>query len=117
MTSVGISEASRILGLSQDTVRKRVRSGEISATKERAAGGFRWMVTIPEISNNGDSEQLSTESPTGDSNLVEILKDQLQDLRTQLTVQNQQVDRLTQLLAAKALNDGHRTSWWTFWKR
>jgi len=117
MTSVGIAEASHILGLSQDTVRKRVRSGEISATKERAAGGFRWMVTVPETSNNGDSKQSSAKSPIGDSNLVEILKDQVHDLRDQLTVQNQQVNRLTQLLAAKALNDGHRTSWWTFWKR
>ena len=49
MVSLGIAEASLRYGVSQDTLRKKVKAGEISATKVPAPGGFRWMVELPEV--------------------------------------------------------------------
>lgn len=44
MPRVTIQEASRILNVSQDVIRRDVREGKLRASKE----GTRWMVDIPE---------------------------------------------------------------------
>lgn len=48
MPRVSIQEASRILNVSQDVIRKDVRSGKLQATKEGGPNGTRWMVDIPD---------------------------------------------------------------------
>jgi excisionase family DNA binding protein len=47
MAKVSIAEAARRLGISQDTVRKRLRLGELAGEQVRAPGGFRWLVELP----------------------------------------------------------------------
>ena len=48
MPRVTIQEASRILNVSQDVIRKDVRNGKLTASKEGGPGGSRWMVDIPD---------------------------------------------------------------------
>ena len=48
MPRVTIQEASRILNVSQDVIRKDVRAGKLQATKEGGPTGTRWMVDIPD---------------------------------------------------------------------
>jgi len=45
---VGITEAAAILQLSPDTVRRRLKSGELSGERVRSSGGYKWLVTLPE---------------------------------------------------------------------
>jgi len=112
MPRVGIAEAARMLGLSQDTVRKRVRSGELAGEQERAPGGFRWMVDLdveldpPPVGGdprgNGRSDAL-----------VDVLMAQVQDLREQLDARTREISELHQLMGARSLNPGR--PWWRRW--
>ncbi len=48
MARVTIQEASRILNVSQQVIRKDVRDGKLQATREGGPNGTRWMVDIPD---------------------------------------------------------------------
>lgn len=48
MPRVTIQEASRILNVSQDVIRRNVRDGKLPAAREGGPNGTRWMVDIPE---------------------------------------------------------------------
>ena len=48
MPRVTIQDASRILNVSQDVIRKNVREGKLQATREGGPNGNRWMVDIPD---------------------------------------------------------------------
>ena len=48
MPRVTIQEASRILNVSQDVIRRNVREGKLTATREGGPSGARWMVDIPD---------------------------------------------------------------------
>jgi len=104
MTNVSIAEASRILGISQDTVRRRLRTGELSGERVQSPGGFKWLVDVPEpattdADNHGETEALRK--------LISVLQ-------TQLDARTREIGELHQLLAARALGPGQRP-WWRFW--
>lgn len=48
MPRVTIQEASRMLNVSQDVIRRNVREGKLTASKEGGPSGTRWLVDIPE---------------------------------------------------------------------
>ena len=104
-----IAEAARRLGVSNDTVRRRIRAGELAAT---LANG-RYDVKLP--------EEASTEATRPDGlhweKLVETLEGQIEDLRHQLATREREIGELHQLLGQKALSEGDaETAWWKFWK-
>jgi len=109
MEQVGIVEAARRLGISQDTVRRRLKIEELKGTKVTSPGGFRWVV---DLDGQGSSSQ--TDDQQVDHELVDLLKAQVQDLRDQLETRAREVSELHQLLAVRALNPSK--SWWRFWK-
>jgi helix-turn-helix protein len=45
---VTIPEAARMLRVSEHTVRRRLRSGELQGSQVASVGGFTWMVDIPD---------------------------------------------------------------------
>ena len=57
---VTISEAAVRLGVSPDTVRRRMRRGELAAVKEPRANGFVWLVEVPEEAEAPASEPASS---------------------------------------------------------
>lgn len=48
MAYVGIKEAAERLGVSQDTIRRRIKAGEIPAQQEPMGSGYRWLVEVPD---------------------------------------------------------------------
>lgn len=48
MERVPITEAASRLGVSTDTVRRRIRKGELPAHQQRTPQGYVWMVELPE---------------------------------------------------------------------
>jgi DeoR/GlpR family transcriptional regulator of sugar metabolism len=58
---VPVPEAARLLGVSEHTVRRRLRSGELQGHQVASSGGFLWMVEIPDELqvNSADSEELA----------------------------------------------------------
>ena len=124
MTTVGIPEASRMLGISQDTVRKRIKTGEIPAEKVKAAGGYKWMVVVPEAADDVDdglrNDHHQDGPPDGgtDSNaLVMEMKARIASLEEQLATRTREISELHQIIGAKALGPGVDRPWWKLWSR
>ena len=122
MARLSIPEAVHTLGLSQDTIRKRLRSGDLQGQKVKGAGGFRWEVFIDDdptgkgVTHDGnhanDAQDGNHRDHANDGNdraLVEIL-------REELTEKNRQISELHRLLAQTALNAASGRPWWQFWR-
>jgi len=119
MARLSIPEAVHTLGLSQDTIRKRLRSGDLQGQKVKGAGGFRWEVfvadgpTVKGVTQDGNHANVTDDGNHGDdgngSALVEIL-------REELTEKNRQISELHRLLAQTALNAAPGRPWWAFWR-
>jgi hypothetical protein len=122
MARLSIPEAVHTLGLSQDTIRKRLRSGDLQGQKVKGAGGFRWEVfidddpTVKGVTQDGNHANDAQDGDHGDhtndgngSALVEIL-------REELTEKNRQISELHRLLAQTALNAAPGRPWWQFWR-
>ena len=122
MARLSIPEAVHTLGLSQDTIRKRLRSGDLQGQKVKGAGGFRWEVvvtddpTVKGVTQDANHTNVTDDGNDGDhandgngSALVEIL-------REELTEKNRQISELHRLLAQTALNAAPGRPWWAFWR-
>ena len=107
MARLSIPEAMHTLGLSQATIRKRLRSGDLQGQKVKGAGGFRWEVFI------------DTDDDTDDANdgaLVVELKARVNNLEEQLAIRAGEISELHRLLAQTALNAASGRPWWQFWR-
>ncbi len=107
MARLSIPEAMHTLGLSQATIRKRLRSGDLQGQKVKGAGGFRWEVFI------------DTDDDTDDANdgaLVVELKARVNNLEEQLAIRAGEISELHRLLAQTALNAAPGRPWWQFWR-
>ena len=119
MARLSIPEAVHTLGLSQDTIRKRLRSGDLQGQKVKGAGGFRWEVfvaddpTVKGVTQDGNHANDAQDGNHGNhangNALVEIL-------REELTEKNRQISELHRLLAQTALNAAPARPWWRFWR-
>src|ERR671933_170869 len=84
---VSIAEAARILNLSEDGVRKRIKRGVLHATKVNGV----WQVVVdPSRSEKTDSGSVQN----GSGRLVDHLQNEVEFLRTQLAVKDQQISEL-----------------------
>ena len=106
MEQVCIAQAARMLGLSQDTVRRRLRNGELTGEKVKSAGGFRWMVEVRD-----PGQDTTADDGTGET---AALRDLINALQQQLDARTREISELHQLLGAKALNPTPH-HWWQFW--
>jgi len=109
-----IEDASVILGVSKETIRRRLRKGVISGRKESTPQGFRWWVSVPEPQDDHQDE--SWVGPTnGNALVVEVLQVQVRQLTEQLEARTKEISELHQIIGARALNPGR--SWWRLWGR
>ena len=120
---VTISEAARLLRVSEHTVRRRVRNGELPSSQVDTPQGFIWMVEL--------DDSLTVDNPASGElavmrELIDTLNDQMQVLRSQLEAKDRQleardkqVEQLHVLLqqaqaALPAAREGR--AWWRrFW--
>ena len=122
MARLSIPEAVHTLGLSQDTIRKRLRSGDLQGQKVKGAGGFRWEVfidddpTVKGVTQDANHANVTDDGNDGnhandgnDNALVEILREELVE-------KNRQISELHRLLAQTALNAAPGRPWWKFWQ-
>jgi len=109
MAQVSVAEASRRLDLSQDTVRRRLRTGELAGEKVAHAGGFRWLADVPEPGQ---------ETPAGNGQgETAALRELVNTLQEQLDARTREISELHQLMAAKALPAPGNRPWWMFWRQ
>jgi len=101
---VSVGEAARRLGVSVDTIRRRIGKGEITAHQEPTPQGFRWEIELEPndqpLNGHGDNELLVT-----------ILREELDARRLEI----QQLHVLLQT-AQTALTAPKSSPWWRWWK-
>ena len=126
-------EAATRLGVSPDTIRRRIRNGELKAKQEPTPQGYTWKVQLPvDEAARGSTSQDRQPGASDESlpwrELVDTLRDEVSVLREQLIAQqeeasakNEQIRELHVLLqqaqAALPAPKEDRQSWWRFWQR
>lgn len=72
---VSIKEAAERLGVSADTIRRRLKSGELSGEREKTPQGFVWRVELPGESESGDASGSPVQaSPAEAGDGIEVVR-------------------------------------------
>jgi excisionase family DNA binding protein len=123
---VTISEAARLLQISERTIRRRLHTGELQGSQVSTSGGFAWMVEVPE-DLPGDSPDSGEKAATAAliarmAAQIEAQQEQLAVKDSQLESKDRQIEQLHVLLqqaqAALPTPKEDRQSWWQrLWHR
>jgi hypothetical protein len=138
MELVSLAEAAQRLGVSVDTIKRRLRKGELKGRQDPRPQGYTWLIEMPDSSADGLACPAGSQADTLASSLadleaatVEIVnlremlamaQGQLAAQQAELKAKNQQITELHVLLqqAQKALPapKEDRQSWWhRLWQR
>jgi len=139
MELVTMAEAAHRLGVSTDTVRRRLHRGDLEGHQQPTPQGFIWLIEIPENAGPGDAYAVAdadSDSAQADATaselssareLIEVFRKEIEIRDKQLEVKDQQIETkdrqigelhvlLQQAQAAlPAPRDGR--PWWRFWGR
>ena len=97
MQQVSIDEAARLLGVSQDTIRRRIRNGELKAQQEARPQGYIWRVLLPDEEPEPEGQHhvgdtyVSLELVESLRNTIQRQDDTIAQLRTQLEAKDRQL--------------------------
>jgi hypothetical protein len=140
MELVTMTEAARRLDVTVETVKRRLRRGELQGQKQPRPQGFTWLIEMPEDTGDRDSTPSVTPSDTPTSNAevhrledmisllqkeLDITREELEHQRSvyqsELVSKNKQIEQLHVLLQqAQAALPAPRDSrpWWRrMWQR
>jgi predicted site-specific integrase-resolvase len=113
-----IPEAARRLGVSEHTVRRRVRSGELPGKQVATPQGFTWVVDIPD---DAPESETSSGEVQALRELVVNLQDRISAQDKELEAKNKQIEQLHILLqqaqAALPAPRDNRPWWQRWWRR
>jgi len=114
VTTAPIQEAAILLGISESTLRRRLRAGQVNARQVETPQGFKWLV---EIENIEVDHQVAQDQVDGAelAIAVEELRDRVKSLEAQLGVKDTQIGELHRLMATTALQVAPERPWWRFW--
>lgn len=112
-TWLPVKDAAQRLGVSADTVKRRIKAGALEARQEPTAQGYRWLVAIgapetPPAGGAAEIAQLRAEAERLRGLLAEIAAER-DYLRTALLGS---LARLPQI----AERASQRPAWWRFWR-
>ena len=134
MGLVSVSEAARSLGVSEETVKRRIRRGELNGQQQPRPQGYAWMVDIPEevLASTAQHDTTTTHDDDTDHNtssgeirrleeMVTLLRQQLSVYQEEVESRRREVQELHVLLQqAQAALPAPRNSkpWWRrMWRR
>jgi hypothetical protein len=129
MELVTVPEAARRLGVTEDTVKRRLRKGELQGERKERPQGYTWMVELPDEESETDSTVTGTVSSLGDDTVghqvsngeVRRLEEMVSMLQHQLEVREREVQELHVLLqqaqTALAAPRNNRPWWRKVWRR
>jgi excisionase family DNA binding protein len=96
-------EAAARLGVSQDTVRRRVKAGELSSRQDPLPGGrFQWMVEVEEDGGADSSKDSNSNLATPTDGEVLALRELVDVLRDQLVVKDRALEARDDELRVRA---------------
>jgi hypothetical protein len=140
MELVTMTEAARRLDVTVETVKRRLRRGELQGQKQPRPQGFTWLIEMPEDTGDRDSTSSVTPSDTPTSNAevhrledmisllqkeLDITREELEHQRSmyqsELVSKNKQIEQLHILLqqaqAALPAPRNNRRWWQRLWRR
>jgi hypothetical protein len=132
---VSIGQAVTRLGVSEVTIRRRLRKGELNGHKRQTPQGYVWMVELPDDvsedskNKNGSNEEGESLSELvaalrsqveGQQELVDSLQAQVKAQQEELTAKNKQIEQLHVLLqqaqsALQAPKENQHSWWYKLW--
>ena len=118
MAGISIREAAQLQGVAQDTIRRRIRRGELKAHQEPTPQGFRWLVELEEEVAQAEPTQMQgiDDAQAGEAQvlreLVATLRSQVQGQGEELEARRREVSELHILLQQKALPAPEGRPWW-----
>jgi hypothetical protein len=112
---VSIAEAAQKLKVSEQTIRRRIKSGDLPSTQVGTPQGYIWIVELP--------DNYSTDSP--ESGEIKALRELVENLQARIAAQEIELESrrheaqeflfLLQQAALPAPRSGR--SWWRWWRR
>jgi hypothetical protein len=117
---VAIPEAAQLLRLSEYTVRRRLRTGELTGHQVASPGGFTWMVEVPDdlaqdAPESGEIAEMRASMARMEAHIMS-LEGQLQAKDRQLESKDRQIEQLHVLLqqaqAALPVPKEEHQPWW-----
>jgi excisionase family DNA binding protein len=131
MALLTLAEAAHQLGVSVDTIRRRLQRGELRGQQQPRSQGHVWLVGLDEYEEVSHNSRLA-DAEQGDQaclaacqadikrleEMVAILQNQIQALGRELEAKNQQIQELHVLLqtAQAALPSPRNRPWWKWWE-
>jgi len=111
--NMSIVETAEYLNVSVNTVRRRLTRGLLTGSK---LGGH-WVINVE--TNGSKSTRVDSPEPPAGSELLELLKTQIERKDAQIEALLRGEGELRQLLAQRSLSEPHRrksafVSWWAF---
>jgi len=101
-----LAEAAPAYGVSIDTLRRRMRRGELEARREVVPQGFRWLVPLPDAPQSvRDAPERADRGAHGSALMAAHDRDTaalIEVLRQELATRNQEIARLHDIIAAQA---------------
>jgi len=121
MKEVPINDAATILKVSVDTVRRRIKQGELKAHKVASPHGEIYLVEIPDdiVLVSSESPEKNEENPT-EVETIEAMKKTISVLENELDARRREVQELHVLLqqaqkqspVGKTKSAPNKISWW-----
>ncbi len=97
---VALRDAAAILGVSTDTVKRRMQRGELERRRETIPQGFRWLVRIDPVISDVTGSSVSDETVSQGVAVPSQSPDVVAALLHELEVRNQEIARLHDIVAA-----------------
>ena len=120
MATLTIQAAAQSLGTSEITIRRKLRTGQLSGHQEDPPNG-RWWVEIPDEQLFGSESTAVGSMPKGQEgnllrDLVDVLKEQVTTLQHHLEIREREVGELHVIIQQQALAlpapSGRNRGWW-----
>tara|TARA_Y100000310_G_scaffold165317_1_gene165060 strand:+ start:1639 stop:2061 length:423 start_codon:yes stop_codon:yes gene_type:complete len=128
MAGISIREAAQLQGVAPDTIRRRIRRGELRAHQEPTPQGFRWLVELEKEAAQAEPTQTHGhgigngigdgigDAQAGEAQvlreLVATLRSHIQGQGEELEARRREVSELHILLQQKALPAPGGHPWW-----
>jgi hypothetical protein len=103
-----LADVAAASGVSVDTIRRRIRRGELDGRREQTPQGFRWLAPLPDANMRTSAPDAvgspeSHERPFHDVALVQHAQDALiETLQHELALRNREISRLHDVIASQA---------------
>lgn len=108
-----LADVAAAYGVSIDTVRRRMKRGELEARRQQTPQGFKWLALMPDVdesdtpeiapNNSGPPQPAETSPPGAAVQVIERDREELiETLRHELALRNREVARLHEVIATQA---------------